>query len=122
MKRVFVVANALMTVAFLLGVVVQYNDPDPARWMAIYGAAAVACLLPAHWRPARVVAPLVFAVALVWAATLVSGIGGVQAGELFEEWEMKSPAVEQAREFGGLAIIAAWMAVLGLRAWRARAT
>ena len=33
--------NGLMCALFLLSVVVQWNDPDPLRWMAIYGAAFV---------------------------------------------------------------------------------
>jgi hypothetical protein len=39
------IADAIFLLMFVLSVVVQVNDPDPLRWMAIYGAAAVACLL-----------------------------------------------------------------------------
>jgi hypothetical protein len=37
---------------------------------------------------------------------------------MFDAWEMKSLAVEEAREASGLVIVAAWMAVLLIRAGR----
>jgi hypothetical protein len=41
-----------MAVLFLVAAAVQYNDPDPLRWMAIYGLAGLACLLAlAGWLP-----------------------------------------------------------------------
>ena len=54
----------------------QFNDPDPVRWIAVYGLAAVACLLSLlrrlHWAfPA-----LLFLVALAWAATLAPHVVG----------------------------------------------
>jgi hypothetical protein len=42
-------------------------------------------------------------------------VGKVSIGELFESYAMKSEPVEEAREMGGLLIVAAWMAVLALR-------
>jgi hypothetical protein len=113
------IANSVMGLAFLFGVIVQYNDPDPARWMAIYGAAAVACLLYAMGRGQWIWSGSVLLVALVWAAMLAAdAIGKVRFGEMFEEFEMKNERVEIGREFGGLVIIAAWMLVLTLKAWR----
>ena len=35
----------MMAVLFLIAAALQYNDPDPLRWMAIYGLAVLACLL-----------------------------------------------------------------------------
>ena len=43
--------NGLTTCVFLLFAVVQYNDPDPVRWMAIYLAAALCCALEFFGRP-----------------------------------------------------------------------
>ncbi len=51
---VFKVANWLMIAAFLFSVAVQYNDPDPIRWMLVYGLAALACILKLR-RPAALV-------------------------------------------------------------------
>jgi Transmembrane family 220, helix len=36
---VYRVINWVMAVLFLFAAVVQYNDPDPVRWMAMYLAA-----------------------------------------------------------------------------------
>ena len=37
--------NWIFFLIFLLGAVLQFNDPDPVIWMAMWGAAAGACLL-----------------------------------------------------------------------------
>jgi hypothetical protein len=113
------IANLVMLVAFVFGVIVQYNDPDPLRWMAIYAAAAAACGFYAAGRRQWIVPALVLAVATIWAATLApAALGKVGFGELFEAFEMKDKRVEIGREFGGLAIIAAWMLVLTLSSFR----
>lgn len=112
-------ANYIMLAAFIFGVIVQYNDPDPVRWMAIYGAAAVACGLYAAGRRQWLVPAIVLVIAVIWAATLApDALGKVRFGELFEAFEMKDERVEIGREFGGLAIIAAWMLVLLLASLR----
>jgi len=115
----FVVAQWVMTAAFLLSVAVQYNDPDALAWMAIYGAAAGGCvwaaLRPASypwWFPA-----MVAAVALVWSSRLLPQvIGRVRLPELFASWEMKNARVEVARESGGLLIVAGWMGLIAILA------
>jgi hypothetical protein len=119
MKPVLNVANLVMLVAFVFGVIVQFNDPDPARWMAIYAAAALACGLFAAGRKQWIVPALVLVIAAIWAATLApAALGKVGFGELFEAFEMKDERVEMGREFGGLAIIAAWMLGLTLSSFR----
>ena len=107
------IANYVMAAAFLLSVLVQYNDPDPVRWMAMYGAAMIACILflldKKYW---YIFAGIGF-VALLWALDWAPGvIGKTQFSELFAAWEMKNERVEEAREFGGLMIVVVWMAVL----------
>lgn len=113
--------NGVFFLAFALSVAVQYNDPDPLRWMAIYGAAAVLCL----WRPAppwRWRIPLLVAVvALIWVAMLLPGFfGRISVGEAASSWKMMSPEMEEARETGGLLIVAFWMVIISLVAWCAR--
>ena len=108
-----------MAVLFLIAAALQYNDPDPLRWMAIYGLAALACLLALAGRLPRPVPAAIGLAALAWAATLAPGVvGRVSIGELFESYAMKSEPVEEAREMGGLLIVGAWMAVLALRGAR----
>jgi len=111
----FRLLTGTMAVLFLLGAAVQYNDPDPLRWMAIYLAAAAACLLHVlgksrWWLPA-----IVAAVALGWAVTLAPAvIPNVRIAEMFAAWEMANERVEDGREMYGLLIIFVYMCVLGL--------
>ena len=108
-------AHAFMALLFFFGAAVQYNDPDPFRWIAIYLGASIACTLAAlaRGRPALTLAAVVGAAALVWGALLAPGVlGVVQPGELVGAWEMKDAAIEVGREMYGLFIIAAWMVVI----------
>jgi hypothetical protein len=112
-------ADALMLVLFAFGALVQVNDPDPLRWIAVYALAALACLVAllrrVHWAfPA-----LLCVLSLIWAATLAPNvIGRVPFGDMFGAFEMKNVGIEESREMYGLLIIAAWMAVLAVRARR----
>ena len=109
----FRVANWVMTAAFLFSVAVQYNDPDPMRWMLIYGLAALACVLKLLGRLRWYLPAAVGATAFGWAASLAPGvIGKTTIGEMFQSFHMINPVVEEAREMGGLFIVAAWMGVL----------
>lgn len=103
-----------MGLLFLFAVAVQYNDPDPLRWMALYGAAAAASLLVAWRGQAPIGLPAATCLlALVWAAWIGPPVlGRVSSGELFAEFEMASPVIEEAREAVGLLIVAGWMAVV----------
>ena len=112
-KGLWQALNGIMLLAFLASVAVQYNDPDPMRWVAIYGAAALACARAATGRIGWFFPALVGGAAIVWAVSLAPGVlGHVGFGELFQAFEMKDVRVEVGREFGGLLIIAGWMAVL----------
>jgi hypothetical protein len=110
--------NLLMLLLFVFSVVVQYNDPDPLIWMAIYALAALACLQELLWADNPLLVPAaVGAIALIWAIGLLPGvIGKVRISELFAEFEMKGDLmVEVAREAGGLLIIAVWMQAIVIR-------
>ena len=120
-SRAWRAADAVMMLLFLFGASVQFNDPDPVRWIAIYTLAGVACLLSLlrrlHWAfPA-----LLALVAISWAATLSPHVlGRVPFGDMFGAWEMKNVDVEESREMYGLLIIALYMVVLTIRARRTR--
>jgi transmembrane protein TMEM220 len=106
-----------MLVLFTLGAAVQLNDPDPVRWIAVYALAAAACLLSLLRRIHWALPALLCAVALTWAATLAPRVvGRVPFRDMFGAFEMRNVGVEESREMYGLLIIAAWMAVLALRA------
>jgi Transmembrane family 220, helix len=111
MTRLFRWVNLGMIPLFLLAAVVQWNDPDPARWMAIYGAAFAVSLAVALRGRVAVMVPLVVGlVALGWSLATIAGAGPV-AGyvHMFDAWEMKSATDEEAREGTGLLIVAVWM-------------
>jgi hypothetical protein len=119
---VWTVANVLLTLAFAASVVVQYNDPDPFPWMAVYGAAAVVSGLEITRRVRPVFPALLSAVALAWAATLAPRvIGKVPFGDMFAEFEMSNPGIEESREMYGLLLVSAWIAAIAIAAWRRQA-
>ena len=104
-----------MAVLFAFAAAVKYNDPDPLRWMAMYGLGMLACGLALTGRLPRLLPALVGLGALVSAGTLAPGVvGRVSVGELFQSYGMLSTAVEEGLEMGGLLIVAAWMGVLTL--------
>jgi hypothetical protein len=111
------ILTVLMALYFLYAVAMQYNDPDPVQWMAIYGAAALACVLALVRRLWRWYPVGVAVVAAVWAVTLAPGvIGHVAPRDLFAKAGMLTPRVEEAREMIGLVIVVVWMVVLAASA------
>ena len=118
MRRLFTGFFALL---FLFGAVVQYNDPDPLRWIAIYLAASVACAFAAIGRLPWLFPAAVAATSLVWALTLAPhALASVRILEMFSAWEMANERIEEGREMYGLLIICAAMSVLAVTSWRKR--
>ncbi len=110
LKRSSLVAAGL----FLLAAVMQWNDPDPFGWIALYAAAAatsVAFVLMSEriWRVALVVG----GAAALWAALIAPGASGAGFGDLTAEMSVYRPEIEVARELCGLLLVAVWMAVIG---------
>jgi hypothetical protein len=65
-----------MAVLFAFAAAVQYNDPDPLRWIAVYGVATLASVLALAGRLPRLLPALVGLGALVWAGTRAPGVVG----------------------------------------------
>ncbi len=109
-----------MGALFVFATAVQYNDPDPFAWAALYLAAAgvsfAALWLPDAWKMPATVA----VVATVWAATLAPAATRTSFPDLFQSWEMMSSEMEEGREFVGLLLVAAWTAYLAHRGRRTR--
>jgi len=110
------VASAVMAVLFFVCVALQYNDPDPIQWMAIYGAAAIVCTVHARRGRMPVAFPLIVGVAaLAWGVYVAGHIHGQFAWHhLAESMHAGTPQIEESRESLGLFIVAAWMAVVAL--------
>lgn len=116
--RWFVAICWTLAVLFSLSVGLQVNDPDPARWMVIYGAAGLAIgLLPARrWISLACIA--LGLVAMGWAAYLGQHVFGVvKVTDLWLKMNEKGGAVEVGREAAGLAIVA--LGLFGCGAFRA---
>jgi hypothetical protein len=111
-----------MSLLFAFATYLQYNDPDPIQWMAIYGAATLlsawAALRPAGYpwyAPAAVAA-----VALAWAGSIAPrALGKIAPSEMFKRGEMEDEVVEENRDMFGLLIVALWMLALVLARLRA---
>jgi hypothetical protein len=115
------VANVLMFVMFAFSVVVQVNDPDPMLWMAIYGAAAVACFFEIRRRTPWMFALAVGVAAFMWSGTIAPRVlGRVPFMSMFQAFEMKDIGVEESREMYGLLLIAVWMLAIGFVARQRR--
>lgn len=118
---VWTAANVVMLLMFLMSLVVQYNDPDPVRWMLIYGAAALIAGLEIRRSAPVAAATAVGAAAFVWMITISRRVlGHVGFAEMFSAWEMKNVAVEEEREMYGLLLVALWMAAVAVAVWRRR--
>jgi hypothetical protein len=103
--------NVPMAGLFLFSASLQFNDPDPVRWVAIYTAAALVSVLAATRRVAWTFAGLVTVIALVWAAYLATRtVGRVDFRHVFDEFKMSKndEVLEEAREMCGLLIVAFW--------------
>ena len=115
----FRILNFIMAATFIFSVAVQYNDPDPIQWMAIYGSAAVACILSLGGKPSWKFSAAVAAAAFIWACFIAPGVFSRPfPTTMVDSFHMTDVADEEARELGGLLIIALWMAVLAVSAGR----
>lgn len=104
--------NAVMAALFALAAAVQWNDPDPTRWMAVYGAACATSLMAVRGRPPHPAVAITLAgIALAWAVS-IGMRGGDSYMHMFDAWEMQTPAIEAAREATGLAVVTGWMLVV----------
>ena len=123
MRQLWTIANVVMLVAFVFSVIVQFNDPDPLLWAAIYAAAALACALEMRRRVHPLLPGTIAAICLVWAATIAPRVlGKVRFGAMFAEFEMANTGIEESREMYGLAFIAIWMIAVAIAAWRRRSS
>ena len=119
--QLFRLLNGAMGLLFLFGAAVQYNDPDPLQWTAIYLAASVACALAVAGRLRWWFAGMVTLAAFAWAATLMPrAFPNVRIREMFGAWEMANTRIEEGREMYGLLVIAIYMIVLAITELRRR--
>lgn len=110
---VFSTLNGIFFVSFLLSIVVQFNDPDPVRWIIFYSVATFFCVLAmikvnTFW-------PGLAALAYLGGVVYYMPGWSVDTLKLLMEPKMSTNDVELAREAIGLLICAVWMIVLTVR-------
>ena len=113
MGRVADIAIGLCGFLFIFGGYVQFNDPDPAAWVAIYWSAAACAFLTAFIRPPLLATAIVAAASGVWALALAPVVfGGGELTMMFPDQDKTGwlfVDAEEAREMGGLLFIFAVM-------------
>jgi hypothetical protein len=108
------IAGWVAAALFLFSAALQWNDPDPLRWILAYCAAAAISVAASLDYPVRAPAAVAAVVYGVLAIALLPE--SMPAGfEALVAPEMKTIAIEEARESLGLALCALWCAAL---AWR----
>ena len=114
------ILNLALAAIFVLFAAVQYNDPDPIHWMALYLFVAGVCGFAAFGKYNKYVLWAGMAVCAVWLAlTAHDFIDWIKMGEpsIVSEMKATEPHIELTREFLGVAIC---LVVLIWQAWRSQ--
>lgn len=106
--------SAFFAILFSGAAILQFNDPNPALWVAAYASAAglatAAAFGRVHFWPSALSASL-FA---LWALTLLPALLASESAA-FTSFRMQSPSHEESREAVGLLLCAGYAAWLALR-------
>ena len=106
-------SNIALAILFFLAATVQFNDPDPIQWAAVYFLSGVICGFSCFVRLPRIIPVLLGGVVFFWAGTISLAVFDyVLLTDLFLNAQMLNLAVEEAREIIGLVLIGIWMVVL----------
>jgi hypothetical protein len=120
------VVNFILAIMFMGFAFLQLNDPDPVIWILIYGVMAVFCVMAMFDFYSR---KALIAVLLIYTAYSFFYIPGViewlqhdKRSALFDDVaKMEHLYIEESREFLGLLICIAVLAVYLYRARKTRA-
>lgn len=120
------IVNAVLAVLFLLSMAVQFNDPDPAFWVVVYGAVAAIAAFAVF---AKFYIPLIviaFVICLGGSLYLMPSLFALfvhhSPSDLMDKMAPDRPYIEEARESLGLLIAAVALAYIFILARRARRT
>jgi len=103
------ILHITLAVMFLAFTIVQFNDPDPLLWIAIYGAMVAVCAMAAFNMFYPKVMMVQGGLYLIYCGLLWSGVSQWFASDdkamLFDDIaKMQNLYIEESREFLGLAI------------------
>ncbi len=110
MKHFFKFAGGVFAILFLISAVLQYNDPDPLLWIAIYGMATLVTLGFVFNKVSYIVPALVGLLGVIGFFLIFP--------EKFEGFALGKgdiKNIEEAREAFGLLIISMVMFIFTLR-------
>jgi hypothetical protein len=110
--------NIIFIALFILFAAVQYNDPDPWLWMALYLYGAALCFFAARKKNYRTLNFLGIGVYSLYAVYLFFSESGVwswitehDSENIAHSMQATRPWIEKTREFFGLVIL---LLILGL--------
>jgi hypothetical protein len=101
------IVNLILALLFILFAAVQYNDPDPWGWAALYLYVALVCGLAAFGRAKSYLAIVGLAICGIWMLTLLPDfIHWIQMGAptIVATMKAEAPHIELTREFLGLLV------------------
>lgn len=118
LNMILLIFNVIFCLAFLAFAYVNLNDIDAALWVTIYMVAAICCGLAVFGIYYPIVNILAIAFYLVYAVILFFGKDGVRdwivkykRPSIVETMQAEKPYIEKTREFFGLLIAVAALAV-----------
>jgi len=115
------IAAVVAFAVFALSMAVQWNDPDPWAWLAVYAAPAALAVAVGLGRSHAIASGALLALYLglfaVWSPSLAR-----LDREAVSQIGMRSVEAEEAREAGGIALCLAWCAIAFAHDWRRRRT
>lgn len=97
--------NSLVALIFLLFAAVQYNDPDPFRWMMVYGDVSVVYILAIFGKYNRPIVWLGIAAIVIWMGLLLPDFWNwvkIGSPNIAGQMKAETPYIEFTREFFGL--------------------
>ena len=118
------IINLMIAAVFALCAAVQYNDPDPLLWIAIYLSGAAVAVMAALDRSNVFALAALVAACIVWMTTLAGGmadyLGRGDLTVLANSMTASEPYIEESREFVGLGLICLFCILQLPAAWRGR--
>jgi hypothetical protein len=107
--------QGIATLLFLTMAAIQLNDPDPLYWVVVYLSAALLsgalCLGSRLQTLSKVVVGMVVAGLLISGPGVIEYFAAQDYSSIYGSMSGDKPYVESAREFGGLVIVAIYLAL-----------
>ncbi len=110
--------RSILAAVFVLFAVVQWNDPDPLAWIALYLGTAVLLVVSIWKKLPKWIYFSALSIVVIWTLALLPDfIHWIQIGmpNITSEMKTEEPHIEFTREFLGLFIVGITIAFLAKR-------